>query len=127
MTENTAQLPDIIPYALIASGGFIGAVLRYLIDQQIPSLAGTLAVNFLGCIVMGMFMYESIYIGKFSREMRIFFGVGIIGAFTTFSALAVQSFAAGPGIAVLNITANLVLGLSGIFVGRYFITYQRGI
>ncbi len=118
---------DLRIYALIALGGFLGAVLRFLIDEQIPSLPGTLGVNFLGCIAMGMFMYESIYIGKFSRETRIFFGVGLISAFTTFSTLAVQSFASSPAVAVLNIAANLVLGLFGIFVGRYIITYQRGI
>jgi CrcB protein len=114
-------------YALIAAGGFLGAVLRWFIDLQIPSLAGTLVVNFLGCILMGVFMYESIYIGAFSRETRIFFGVGVIGAFTTFSTLAVQSFEVAPDIAILNIAANLVLGLFGIFVGRYIISYQRGI
>ncbi len=118
---------DAYTYALIAAGGFIGAVLRWCIDLQIPSLMGTLAVNFLGCILMGIFMYESIYIGAFSRETRIFFGVGVIGAFTTFSALAVQSFEISPGLAILNIGANLALGLLGIFVGRYFISYQRGI
>ena len=114
-------------YALIASGGFLGAVMRYLIDGQIPSLAGTLIVNFFGCFLMGVFMYESIYIGKFSRETRIFFGVGVIGAFTTFSALAVQSFEAGAAIAILNLTANLLLGFVGILVGRHIISFQRGI
>jgi len=114
-------------YALLATGGFIGAVMRWLIDMQIPSLPGTLIVNFLGCVFMGIFMYESIYIGAFRRETRILFGVGVIGAFTTFSALAVQSFEVSPGIASLNLAANLVLGFFGIFVGRYFITYQRGI
>jgi CrcB protein len=114
-------------YALIAAGGFSGAILRWLIDVQIPSLSGTLVVNFLGCVFMGVFMYESIYIGAFSRETRIFFGVGVIGAFTTFSALAVQSFEVSPGIAILNLGLNLVLGLFGIFIGRYFITYNRGI
>jgi fluoride exporter len=114
-------------YAIIAAGGFLGAVLRWFIDVQIPSLMGTLLVNFLGCVFMGVFMYESIYVGAFSRETRIFFGVGVIGAFTTFSTLAVQSFEVVPTIAILNLAANLVLGFFGIFVGRYFITYQRGI
>ncbi|PKL57669.1 MAG: fluoride efflux transporter CrcB [Methanomicrobiales archaeon HGW-Methanomicrobiales-5] len=114
-------------YALIAAGGFLGAVLRYFIDAQIPSLMGTLIVNFFGCFFMGVFMYESIYIGAFNRETRIFFGVGVIGAFTTFSALAVQSFEVTPSIGILNLAVNIVLGLLGIFGGRYFITYQRGI
>jgi fluoride exporter len=118
---------DYYPYAIIAAGGFCGAVLRWFIDGQVSFLAGTLLVNFLGCILIGIFMYESIYIGAFSRKTRIFFGIGVIGAFTSFSALAVQSFEAGPALACLNIAANLVLGLSGIFLGRYFITYNRGI
>jgi len=118
---------DYFSYALVAAGGFIGAVLRWFIEGQAPSLAGTLLVNFLGCVVIGIFMYESIYVGAFSRETRIFFGIGVIGAFTTFSALAVQSFEAGPALGCLNITANLVLGVCGIFLGRYFITYNRGI
>ena len=115
------------PCILIATGGFLGAVLRWFMDVQIPSLFGTLVVNFLGCVFMGAFMYESIYVGAFSRETRIFFGIGVIGAFTTFSALAVQSFTVAPAIAILNLAANLVFGLFGIFVGRYLITYQRGI
>jgi CrcB protein len=115
------------PYVLIATGGFLGAVLRWLIDQQIASLMGTLIVNFLGCFAMGVFMYESIYIGQFSRETRIFFGIGVIGAFTTFSALAVQSFEAGATIGIANILANIVLGLIGILAGRHIISYQRWI
>ena len=118
---------DYRTYAIIAAGGFFGAVLRWFIEEEIPSLPGTLAVNFLGCIFLGIFLYESIYIGAYSRETRIFFGIGLLGAFTTFSALAVQSFAVSPPLAVANIAANLVLGLFGIFLGRYLITYNRGI
>ena len=64
---------DIVSYALIAFGGFFGAVLRYLVDEQVPTLTGTLIVNFSGCFLMGIFMYESIYIGAFGRNTRIFF------------------------------------------------------
>ena len=116
-----------IPYILILAGGFTGAVLRYLIDEQIPLPGGTLVVNFTGCFLMGVFMYESIYIGAFSRNTRIFFGIGVIGAFTTFSALAVQSFAAGPVTGFLNLSANLLLGFAGILAGRHLISHQRGI
>ncbi|MEI8331715.1 MAG: CrcB family protein [Methanomicrobiales archaeon] len=58
-------------------------------------------VNVLGCIHMAISMYKSIY----------------IGAFTTFSALAVQRFAVSFSLATTSIGANLVLGLFGIFVG----------
>lgn len=117
--------PDYRSYVIVAAGGFIGAALRWMIDQQIPSLAGTLVVNITGCFFLGIFMYESIYIGAFSRETRIFFGVGVIGAFTTFSALAVQSFEAGPIPGLANLAANLVLGLVAVWLGRYIITYNR--
>lgn len=117
--------PDYRSHIIVALGGFCGAVLRWFIDQQIPSLAGTLVVNIIGCFFLGVFMYESIYIGAYSRETRIFFGVGVIGAFTTFSALAVQSFEAGPVMALVNLAANLVLGLTAVWYGRYVITYNR--
>jgi len=121
------MIPDYRSYALIGSGGFFGAVLRWFVDLQIPSLAGTLVVNFAGCFFMGVFMYESIYIGEFSRDTRVFFGVGVIGAFTTFSALAVQSLAAGATTGILNLGANLLLGFVGILAGRHIVSYQRGI
>lgn len=117
----------VVPYLLILAGGFTGAVLRYLIDEQVPSPTGTLIVNTAGCFLMGVFMYESIYIGAFSRNTRIFFGIGVIGAFTTFSALAVESFGAGPVTGLTILAANLLLGFAGIFAGRHVISYQRGI
>ncbi|MDO8841503.1 CrcB family protein [Methanocalculus sp.] len=114
-------------YAIITLGGFIGAVLHKCVELQLPSLIGTLFVNFLGCVFMGIFMYESIYIGAFSRKTRLFFGVGILGAFTTFSTLAVESFLLTPYLSLLNLVLHLALGLLGIYIGRYLITYQRGI
>jgi len=116
-----------VPYLVIIAGGFIGAVMRYLIDEQIPSLPGTLVVNFTGCVFMGMFMYESVYIGAFGRNTRLFFGVGVIGAFTTFSALVVQSFEAGPFLGIASLAASMLLGLAGILAGRHLISHQRGI
>lgn len=118
---------DARTYFLIALGGFFGSVLRFLIDEQVTSLAGTLTVNFLGCVLMGVFMFESIYIGRFGRNTRLFFGTGFVGAFTTFSALAVQSFQAGPVTGMENLLANIVLGLIGVLAGRQLISYQRGI
>lgn len=118
---------DIVPYALVAAGGFCGAVLRFFAGELVPSPAGTLAVNFTGCVVMGIFMYESIYIGAFDRRTRIFFTTGVVGAFTTFSALAVESFWMGPADGLAYMLASILLGLLGIFAGRHIISYQRGI
>ena len=119
--------PDLVPYALVAAGGFLGAVLRFWTGELFPSPAGTLIVNFFGSVLMGIFMYESIYIGAFDRRTRIFFATGVIGAFTTFSALAVGSFQAGPVTGMAYLFLSIVLGLLGVLAGRYLISYQRGI
>ncbi len=115
-----------IPFIAVATGGFIGAVLRYLVDAAVVlPLAGTLIVNTVGCFFLGIFMYESMYLGRFSRTTRQFCAVGIIGSFTTFSALGVQSFAAGPVIGVANLAATLVLGFIAMWCGRMVILYGR--
>ncbi len=111
---------------LVCIGGFCGATSRYLVSELIPSLPGTLIVNFLGCIAISILMYGSIYFGVFSRNSRLFFGVGMIGSFTTFSAFAAQSFSAGPVIGFLNILANILSGLLGVFIGRVIVTNPRG-
>ncbi|MFA5332717.1 MAG: fluoride efflux transporter CrcB [Methanoregula sp.] len=118
---------DCLPLILIACGGFLGAAARFLIDGQIPWLAGTLIVNIAGCFLLGIFMYESIYIGRFGRNTRLFFGVGFMGAFTTFSAFALQSFETLPALGIANILVNIILGLAAVLAGRHVISYQRGI
>ena len=118
---------DVVPYALVLVGGCAGAVLRFWTGELVPSLLGTLVINFSGSVVMGIFMYESIYIGTFDRRTRIFFATGVVGSFTTFSAHAVESFLAGPVTGTAYLLASILLGLVGILVGRHIISYQRGI
>ena len=113
-------------HGFVAIGGCIGSILRYQINEWIPSLLGTFVVNVLGSIAIGYLMYESLYLGGFSRQTRILLGVGIIGSFTTFSAFATQSLAAGPVWGILNISANICFGLAGVSLGRHIIISQRG-
>ncbi|NMB78195.1 MAG: fluoride efflux transporter CrcB [Methanomicrobiales archaeon] len=117
--------PDLRSYCIVAAGGFLGAIVRWMIDLQVPAPAGTFVVNLTGCFFLGVFMYESIYIGSYSRESRIFFGTGFLGAFTTFSALALESFSAGPAAGLLILGANLFFGLIAVWYGRYVITFKR--
>lgn len=117
---------ECVPFIVVAIGGFFGAVFRYLVDSTFAlPLFGTLVVNTVGCFFLGIFMYESMYLGRFSRITRQFFAVGIIGSFTTFSALEVQSFAAGPVLGLANIVITLVLGFAAIWGGRQVILYGR--
>ncbi len=81
---------------IIAFGGAIGAVLRYVISE-IPYRYiapmfpyGTLLVNLLGAFFIGM-LFELSQRIEIPSEWRIFVFIGIIGAFTTFSTFALES------------------------------------
>ena len=56
-----------------------------------------------------------------STDARLFFIVGIVGGFTTFSAFAWETFSLARsthGIAALNIALQLLLGLLAVWVGH---------
>ena len=100
----------------IGSGGFIGAILRaYLngvINHKVPHALpfGTLGVNLVGSFIMGVliayFMYSS-----FSMHTKSFLTTGILGALTTYSTFAIESFllfeGGSIGLALLNMSLNV--------------------
>lgn len=97
----------------IAVGGAIGATARYLIGQQWPTPTGTfpggtLAINVLGCALIGVLMVLITDVWSRQRLLRPFLGTGVLGGFTTFSTYAVdiqQLVAHGHlGIALLYLT-----------------------
>ncbi len=114
---------------LVGAGGFIGSVLRYLVggyvQESIKHLNfpyGTLAVNLIGCFVIGFLAQFGEKYGMFSNESRSFIFVGILGGFTTFSSfgnetvnLMRQDFMTN---AFINIGANVILGLFAVWLGR---------
>ncbi len=81
-----------ITIAAIAIGAFIGAPLRALVEQFASrtrsALTTLLIINSLGSLLAGFSL------GAFSGDVRIFFIIGLAGAFTTFSgwALALATF-----------------------------------
>ena len=115
-------------YLLVALGGALGSALRYLTVNVSGRLFtgsdfpyGTLIVNVTGCFViafLGALAAERI---QLSSECRLFLFTGVLGGFTTFSAFGYETFhlmktsQAGP--AVVNIGANLVLGLGAVYIG----------
>ncbi len=114
---------------LVGIGGFFGSILRYLASgyvQQASKSAGfpfgTLAVNLIGCFVIGFLAQIAETRGVFTSEARLFVFVGILGGFTTFSSfgnetlnLARDSQMLG---ALANIGANVIIGLAAVWLGR---------
>lgn len=110
----------------IAIGGFFGAISRYLITSTIVPTTGTLIVNVLGSLILGMLMYDNEYIGYVDQRTRLIIGTGFLGSFTTFSTFAVQTYSLGGTPAIGNILANMLLTILAVFAGRGIIIHISG-
>src|SRR5665648_1103210 len=107
--------------ALIGTGGFFGAIARYLISTSAAPLVSTLIVNIAGSFLLGLLMYANEYTGMFSPKTRYFAATGFLGSFTTFSTFAVQSFSLPAEFLVLNVGLNLILCMLAEFAARSFV------
>lgn len=82
---------------IIGTGSFIGGVSRFLASRYIQNTIisgfpyGTLFVNVLGCLLIGIFYGMSERGNFMSPEMRLFLTVGFCGGFTTFSTFASEN------------------------------------
>ena len=117
-----------IKILLVGSGGFIGSALRYLIgsgvqrwfsEHRMPY--GTMAVNILGCLVIGFLGGLTESRAWFTQEIRLFFFLGILGGFTTFSSFGYETVnlvRSGLGLhGFSNIVLHIVLGLGAVWTG----------
>lgn len=80
----------------IAAGGALGAVLRYCLTSWITFYwgnvfpYGTLLVNILGSLLLGIVIALLSSSVSFSLEWRAFLMIGVIGSFTTFSTFSME-------------------------------------
>ena len=113
---------------MVGLGGFLGAVSRFLLAALGQGAAGdrvpygTLAVNVVGCAVIGAVTALAETRGGLSDGLRLFLVVGLLGGFTTFSAFGNETLAllrAGEvGPAAANVLANVLLAIGAVWVGR---------
>ena len=110
----------------VGTGSFIGGIFRYSLAQFINAKAlsafpyGTLTVNFIGCLVIGI-VFALSERAHINAGWQLFLATGICGGFTTFSAFSVETFSllrAGQlGYASAYIIASIVLGVLATFIG----------
>ncbi len=114
---------------LVGVGGFVGSVLRYLLsgfvqhlDESASFPFGTLAVNLLGCLIIGFLSQLADSRGVFTPQARLLVFVGMLGGFTTFSTFTNETFnLLGDNdiwLSLFNVSAHLILGLGMIWLGR---------
>ena len=80
---------------LVATGGALGAVLRYLLSNVsktlfVSSIYGTISVNIIGSFLIG-YIITSDFGNKLSENfIKFFLIIGLLGSFTTFSAFSYE-------------------------------------
>jgi fluoride exporter len=112
---------------LVAVGGLVGSVARYLLAGWVQNLNGaqfpfgTLTVNVLGSFILGMVMTLSLERGLISPEVRILLGTGLCGGFTTMSTFSYETVALlqydNPTAALGNIALSLAGCLASVWLG----------
>ena len=114
---------------IVGIGGFIGSVLRYLVSGWAQEVSksldfpyGTLAVNLIGCFVIGFLGQLAEARGIFTSETRLMVFIGLLGGFTTFSSFGNDTFnlaRSGQMInALTNVAVNVIFGLLLVWLGR---------
>ena len=112
----------------IAAGGALGALLRYWASTGVHAWLGrgfpygTLFVNVLGSLLMGFLYIWLLERMAVSPVVRAFLLIGVLGAFTTFSAFVAEADAlagtAGPVYAASSVVAGLAAARLGMGAAR---------
>jgi len=115
---------------VIAVGGAAGALLRWGIGREWPSLPGhfpwsTLVINVSGCLAIGVLMalIEEVLAGRV--YVRPLVGVGFLGGFTTFSTFAVETRALlgeHPALALVYFLCTPVAAILATIAGAVLVT-----
>ena len=108
----------------VALGGGLGSWLRYLAGRLIgssPFPSATLTVNIAGSFAMGLLVGWLAQDGEDSEGWRLLLGVGMLGGFTTFSALSLEVVTLAQrgaiGLAAFYIGLSLAGGIAGLIAG----------
>lgn len=113
-------------FAAVAVGGLIGTALRLAADAALPHGAAefptaTLAVNVVGSFVLAVLVARLWVRPGTPGWVRAGLGAGVLGSFTTFSAIAVSVVAMAAEaewmLAAAYTAASVVLGLGAAVLG----------
>ncbi len=109
----------------VGAGGFVGAILRFLISTWVQKLSpvlfpvGTLSVNVLGSFIIGFLaLYFENVVAPHQKAMLV---TGMLGALTTFSTFSFETVTMLQeglwGRAAANVTLNAALCVTATVLG----------
>ena len=119
-------------FLIISAGAVLGANARYLISVWAARRFGagfpygTFIINITGSLLIGLFLTLATERFVVDPRLRLFITIGFLGAYTTFSTYAYESFMlmyTGEWLAgMLNLLGSVLLGVAavgaGIFLGK---------
>ncbi|RSM61717.1 chromosome condensation protein CrcB [Actinoplanes sp. ATCC 53533] len=108
--------------AAISTGGVLGAVSRYGIGVAWPHdprafAWSTWTINVTGCLLIGVLMVLIAHRWPRRTLIRPFWGVGVLGGYTTFSTASVDVLRAAPATALLYLGLTLIGALLAVWAG----------
>ncbi|CEI81047.1 MULTISPECIES: fluoride efflux transporter FluC [Oceanobacillus] len=117
-------------YLFVMIGAFWGAIARYGVSLWLGDMTfpmATITVNIIGCFLLG-FLLTLVSLSRHDRRIwALTFGTGFLGAFTTFSAFALDALLLTLPMALLYIGISVVVGVifagAGVWTAR--VVYAR--
>jgi CrcB protein len=116
-----AHLPAV---GVLAVGGGIGSVLRYLLARALPRAAdefptATLVTNLIGALLLGALVVAVTEVWRPHRLVRPALGTGLLGGFTTFSTFAVEVRSLSRADALAYLAVSVAGGVALAAVGMW--------
>ncbi|WP_062513593.1 CrcB family protein [Halobacillus sp. KGW1] len=112
-------------YLYVGMGGFIGAVLRYLVGLFLMGPVtgfpyATLFANLTGSFLLPVLTIGFLEKHDISSEWKSAIGTGLVGSYTTFSTLTTDALALyGTGASILSITYIIISLAGGLLLSKF--------
>ena len=121
---------------LVGTGGAAGAIARHAMAGALMAASGqdrfpvgTLAVNVLGCALIGVFAALAEALPGLNGPARLLLVTGVLGGYTTFSAFGLETMLllrrGDAMLAAAYVAASVLLGLAAVWLGMKAVAMAR--